>query len=243
MELTERNPPDQYETTTTPLWHFINHPDQQACLDKNRDYEVGLGDSWWSDNVKEMLHEDWLEIGLDVPVKQMFFSGFWSQGDGACFDACTIDWAKFWPQLKGKYWFLSRFKQHLPQPELHHSGRYSHEYSVSISLDDPYGYAETEMVDAAIQQRYPKFPLYQQGQYMGSFDMWNDLAARYQPRLCNELDELETELQELLRDKMRDLYAALEAEYDYLTSDEFLRDRFTDDDTRLFAEDGTIHYV
>ena len=99
------------------------------------------------------------------------------------------------------------------------------------------------MVDDAIQQRYPKFPMYQQGQYMGSFDMWNDLAARYQPRLCNELDELETELQELLRQKMRDLYAALEAEYDYLTSDEFLRDRFTDDDTMLFAEDGTIHYV
>lgn len=241
MELTERNPPDQYETTTTPLWHFINHPNQQACLDKNRYYEVEL-DDWWRFCYDEK-REDWLEIGLDVPAKQMFFSGFASQGDGACFEDCTIDWEKFWPQLTGKYPLLAQFKAHLPQPELHHSGRYSHEYSVSISLDDPYGYAETEMVDAAIQQRYPKFPLYQQGQYMGSFDMWNDLAARYQPRLCNELDELETELQELLRDKMRDLYAALEAEYDYLTSDEFLRDRFTDDDTRLFDEDGTIHYV
>ena len=241
MELTERKPPDVIKTRETPLWLFANHPNQQACLDKNRYYEVEL-DDWWRFCYDEK-REDWLEIGLDVPAKQMFFSGFASQGDGACFEDCTIDWEKFWPQLTGKYPLLAQFKAHLPQPELHHSGRYSHEYSVSISLDDPYGYAETEMVDAAIQQRYPKFPLYQQGQYMGSFDMWNDLAARYQPRFCNELDELETELQELLRDKMRDLYAALEAEYDYLTSDEFLRDRFTDDDTRLFAEDGTIHYV
>ena len=241
MELTERKPPDVIKTRETPLWLFANHPNQQACLDKNRYYEVEL-DDWWRFCYDEK-REDWLEIGLDVPAKQMFFSGFASQGDGACFDACTIDWEKFWPQLTGKYYFLARFKQHLPQPELHHSGRYSHEYSVSISLDDSYGYAETAMVDDAIQQRYPKFPMYQQGQYMGSFDMWNDLAARYQPRLCNELDELETELQELLRQKMRDLYAALEAEYDYLTSDEFLRDRFTDDDTMLFAEDGTIHYV
>lgn len=242
MELTERNPPDQYETTTTPLWHFINHPDQQACLDKNRDYETEL-DDWWSDDVKEMLHEQWLEIGLDVPAKQMFFSGFASQGDGACFDDCTIDWEKFWPQLTGKYPLLAQFKAHLPQPKLHHSGRYSHEYSVSISLDDPYGYAETDVVDAAIRQRFPRMPDYTMSVYRDHPDIWDLLTARYQPRLCNELDELEAELQELLRDKMRDLYAALEAEYDYLTSDEFLRDRFTDDDTRLFAEDGTIHYV
>ena len=61
--------------------------------------------------------------------------------------------------------------------------------------------------------------------------------------LYDELAQLEDELQELLRQKMRDLYAYLEEDYDSLTSDEFLRDRFTDDDTLLFAEDGTIHYV
>lgn len=72
---------------------------------------------------------------------------------------------------------------------------------------------------------------------------WHILAARYQDRFAYELSQLEDELQELLRQKMRDLYAYLEEDYDSLTSDEFLRDRFTDDDTLLFAEDGTIHYV
>ena len=238
MELNSKEP-DAYEQV--PLWTFANHPNQDAVLDKNRYYEVEL-DDWWRFCYDEK-REDWLEIGLDVPAKQMFFSGFASQGDGACFDDCTIDWEKFWPQLTGKYYFLARFKQHLPQPELHHSGRYSHEYSVCISLDDPYGYAETEVVDAAIKQRFPRMPDYTMSVYRDHPDIWNLLTARYQDRFAYELSQLETELQELLRDKMRDLYAALEAEYDYLTSDELLRDRFTDDDTWMFAEDGTIHYV
>ena len=42
---------------------------------------------------------------------------------------------------------------------------------------------------------------------------------------------------------MRELYAYLEEDYNSLTSDEFLREKFTDDDTWMFAEDGTIHYV
>ena len=241
MELTERKPPDVIKTRETPLWLFANHPNQQACLDKNRYYEVEL-DDWWRFCYDEK-REDWLEIGLDVPAKQMFFSGFASQGDGACFDDCTIDWEKFWPQLTGKYYFLARFKQHLPQPELHHSGRYSHEYSVSISLDDPYSYAETEMVDTAIKQRFPRMPDYTQSVYRDHYEIWDSLADRYQDRFVQELAELETELQELLRDKMRELYAYLEEDYNSLTSDELLREKFMDDDTWMFAEDGTIHYV
>jgi hypothetical protein len=241
MELTEHKPADVIETRETPLWFFANHPNPQACLDKNRDYEVEL-DDWWR-FCYDKKREDWLEIGLDVPAKQMFFSGFASQGDGACFDACTIDWEKFWPQLTGKYPMLAQFKAHLPQPELHHSGRYSHEYSVSISLDDPYGYAETEVVDAAIRQRFPRMPDYTMSVYRDHYEIWDSLAGRYHDRFAYELSQLEDELRDLLRDKMRELYAYLEEDYDSLTSDEFLRDRFTDDDTWLFAEDGTIHYV
>lgn len=238
MELNSKEP-DTYKQV--PLWTFANHPNQDAVLDKNRFYEVEL-DDWWRFCYDEK-REDWLEIGLDVPTDKMFFSGFSSQGDGACFDACTIDWEKFWPQLTGKYYFLARFKQHLPQPELHHSVMYSHEYSVRISLDDPYSYAETEMVDAAIRQRFPRMPDYTMSVYRDHYEIWDSLADRYQDRFVQELAELETELQELLRDKMRELYAYLEEDYDSLTSDEFLRDRFTDDDTWLFAKDGTIHYV
>lgn len=241
MELTERKPPDVIKTRETPLWLFANHPNQQACLDKNRYYEVEL-DDWWRFCYDEK-REDWLEIGLDVPAKQMFFSGFASQGDGACFEDCTIDWEKFWPQLTGKYYFLARFKQHLPQPELHHSGRYSHEYSVSISLDDPYSCTETEMVDTAIKQRFPRMPDYTQSVYRDHYEIWDSLAERYQDQFVQELAELETELQELLRDKMRELYAYLEEDYNSLTSDELLREKFMDDDTWMFAEDGTIHYV
>lgn len=240
MELTEHKPADVIETRETPLWFFANHPEPQACLDKNRDCEVGI-DDWWQ-FVYENKHDEWREIGLDVPTEAMQFSGFWSQGDGASFYECAIDWEKFWPQLTGKYPLLAQFKAHLPQPELHHSGRYSHEYSVSISLDDPYGYAETEVVDAAIRQRFQRMPDYTMSVYRDHYEIWDSLAGRYQDRFAYELSQLEDELRDLLRDKMRDLYAALEEEYDYLTSDDLLREMFTDE-RYLFEADGTIHYV
>lgn len=237
MEL-NRKEPDAYEQV--PLWTFSNHPNPAVVLDKNREYDVA--DDYWHRDILERMREDWLAIGLDVPVSQMFFSGFCSQGDGACFDACTIDWVTFWPQLKGTYYFLSRFKQHLPQPTLYHTGRYNHELSVVISLDDTYGYAETAMADDALQQRFPGLPTFSQLGYTATCGLWNDLTARYTPRFCNELDELESELIDLLREKMRELYAALEEEHDYLTSNDLLMERFTDTGF-LFAEDGTIHYV
>ena len=237
MEL-NRKEPDAYEQV--PLWTFSNHPNPAVVLDKNRHYDVD-DDTWYHD-VMEQMRAEWLAIGLDVPVSQMFFSGFSSQGDGACFDDCTINWALFWPQLNGSYWFLSRFKSYLPQPTLYHRGRYSHELSVVISLDDEYSNAENAMIDDALQQRFQGQRASRHSGYTADYALWNDLAARYQPRFCHELDELEDEIIEQLREKMQELYAALEEEYDYLTSNDLLMERFTDTGF-LFAEDGTIHYV
>lgn len=233
------NPPDLVETTETPLWRFENHPDQQTVLDENRSWQVDT--DWW-EYTYEAMQEQWAAIGLDVPYDDMWFTGFCSQGDGACFAQCKIDWTLFWPTLTGKYPFLARYKHLLPQPELHHRGRYYHEYSVSIDLYDAYSESETAMIDAAILSRYPKMTPYQQGEYTGTFDLWNELSNRYRDRFVFELDRLREEVTELLRQKMRELYAALEAEYDYLTSDEYLSARFTEEDL-MFEEDGTIHYV
>lgn len=211
MELTEHEPADVIETSETPLWFFANHPEPQACLDKNRDCEVGI-DDWWQ-FVYENKHDEWREIGLDVPTEAMQFSGFWSQGDGASFYECAIDWEKFWPQLKADYPLLERYEADLPQPKLYSRGNYCHEYSVGIEL------YSVDWIDEELQ------------------------AKGEDPKVIdNEWNALADGLASTLREKMRDLYAALEEEYDYLTSDDLLREKFTDE-SYMFEADGTIHYV
>ena len=46
---------------------------------------------------------------------------------------------------------------------------------------------------------------------------------------------------ETLRGYMKDLYRDLEEDYDELTSDKHLAERFANDDF-MFAENGTIHH-
>ncbi len=51
-------------------------------IDKYRDVLVGHGD--WYESVYEHFKEMMSVIG--IRVDKVYFSGFWSQGDGACFD-------------------------------------------------------------------------------------------------------------------------------------------------------------
>lgn len=138
----------------------------------------------------------------------IWFSGFWSQGDGACFE--------------GRYHYAkgasARIRQYAPEnAELHeiadalqaiqqrnlyqllavirHRGRYYHEYTMDIRMerDSPTGQSMT--VDA------------------------------------------EGVVIEAMRDLARWLYRALEREYDYQTSDEHLDEAIRANDY-TFTEDG-----
>lgn len=239
MELAERKP-DRVEVKETPLWRLENHPDKQKVFEVNRYYDV-QDEEWW-DYIYQRNQEAWGDMGIEVEQENMYFSGFYSQGDGACFTKCGINWGLLWPHLTGNYPFLARFKEHLPQPELHHSGRYYHEHSVSIDLNDGYSYSETAMCDAAILERYPKMTPYCQGGYTGNFEMWNDLALRFQDRFQFELNALEQEIIDLLRGLMAALYKDLEEEYDELTSDEYLTERFNDDPEIMFDRQGKAYH-
>ncbi len=125
----------------------------------------------------------------------IWFSGFWSQGDGACFEG-------YWSHAKGA---ATRIRDYAPTDatlhgiadrlqaiqrrnfyqlaaEVSHRGRYYHEYTMSI-------------------------------------DVTRD-SPRWQPP-TEDAEELVTEA---LRDLARWLYRQLEAEYDHLTSDEAIEE-------------------
>lgn len=140
------------------------------------------------------------EIGklIGIDIDKIYYSGFWSQGDGACFIGS-------YSYKKGG---LKALKQYAPKDkELHriaeglqevqkkyfyticatvkHSGRYHHERSTDI-------------------------------------DVVHHLSEYGNPVHVNDTDE--EEVSEALRDYMRWIYNQLETQYDYCTSDEAIRE-------------------
>ena len=122
---------------------------------------------------------------------RIFFSGFWSQGDGACFEgyysyrknasALIRAYASQDTTLHGiadALQSVQRRNFYQLRAEATHRGRYHHEYCMAISVtrDSP---------------------------------TWQDMTA-----------EAEDIVIEALRDLARWLYRQLEREYEYLTSDE-----------------------
>ena len=195
---------------------------KDAILEEYRDYYVQDGLDWW-DSVYENFIGDMKEIGIAVASHavasrrgtyerpSIFFSGFWSQGDGACFEGRVDDWTTFI-----KTAFPNDTEEYLPlwteseagSPSLHwtHSGRYSHENSCTFHSDfdinneyDP----EEQPLRYAVR----------------------DAIVKYAEILVEKLFE---EAEEFVKGKMKELYKALEEEHDYLTSDDAVLDAIED---------------
>jgi hypothetical protein len=81
----------------TPIERFeaLTKRQQDEILDKHRHYNTEHLD-WW-DGVYDCFKTDMADIGIDVD--RMYFSGFYSQGDGACFEGSVDDWPKFLESL------------------------------------------------------------------------------------------------------------------------------------------------
>ncbi|MFT6670530.1 MAG: hypothetical protein ACJAVZ_002000 [Afipia broomeae] len=194
--------PEIIETTVYRLDELSEH----ARTEARAWYREGAFDHDWYDFVYDDFEHVCEIIGVQLKTRIVrlcgggtrskpciWFSGFWSQGDGACFEGS-------YSHAKGA---LRKIRDYAPQDdELHriadtlqaiqrrnfyqlqagidHRGRYYHEYCMSISVERD-------------------SPVYQ--------DM---------------TDDAEGTVIEALRDLARWLYRQLEREYDYQTSDEMV---------------------
>ena len=199
-----------------PRWLALSKERRDALLEKHRDANVF--DEWW-DSVYGMFVEDCAEKGIEVDThtsrtvggkqaqrRSIYFSGFWSQGDGACFDGRVNDWIKFFEAMKRPD--LVTLYQKTDEPltlAWSHEGRYYHANCVSFSselcLDNPHDDDEDPLLHAA----------------------WN---IAYEEGYV--FDKLEETFAEFVRDLMCDLYKSLEEEHDYLTSDEAIAEYILD---------------
>lgn len=168
----------------------------QDVLDDNR--EINIYDQWY-EHVHENFTESMKEQG--VRVDNIMFSGFWSQGDGACFEGEVEDISKLvdldeYPMIK---MILGMDKGSIgitiDYNAIHH---YYHEHSVDIDIKHDEFY---DMMDAPSE-------------------VHQHVIKSYDEKLAEEMGGFSKDAVDILRGNMKQLYRNLEREYEYLTSDE-----------------------
>ena len=199
-----------------PRWLALSKERRDALLKKHRNTNV----EWWGwwDSVYEMFVEDCVEKGICVEYHNVktaggktvvkpsiYFSGFWSQGDGACFDGVVNDWPKFLvaadhPELTDLYEKLTGLCGKLTDPlclswvhnsHYYHSGRTS--FSSDLYVENPFDEDDDVLQHAT----------------------WDTITEN-----GDVFVSLEDDFIKYVRGLMDGLYTTLEEEYDYLTSDE-----------------------
>lgn len=198
---------------------------QEEFLDKHRDWNVDDSFDWW-DSVYGDFVTQMQEIGIQVDTRTVgthrghryeepaiYFSGFWSQGDGACFEGRVDDWTTFfkalYPADHPKYQPLFT-ESEAGSPTLYwtHTGHYYH---------------------------------YNSCRFHDDFDINNEFDKDEQPlrnavreALIVDLTALASTMFEdaenFIKDQMKKLYSNLEKEHDYLTSDEAILDSLVAND-------------
>lgn len=179
---------------------FKLQPDdvQERVLDHNRTCLVDW-DDWW-DCVYDAFKEEMAAVG--ITVDEMYFSGFWSQGDGACFEGRVSDFKKLFA--------VAEFSKYVGKHKIVkdcafsigwvHRGRYYHQHSLDYA---------SEWTDP---------------------DTNDDNPLREQLKIIeagdaeNLMQQLEDEIPEFVRAQCSKLYKQLEEEYESLTSDEAIID-------------------
>lgn len=199
-------------TATAYTYDELSDDAKKTAIEKCRDWHVD-GTSWWEYVYEwykdEILPEQGFEVKETRNGDAMYFSGFWSQGDGASF-AAGVNVRQFLKANKLSNEFRSLYYWSDPDfgyayANISQNGHhYSHEMTMNI---------ETE--------------------WTGD---WHEDADN--SPAVNQLDELESIILEKARELARKLYRHLEEEYESLTSDESLDEYFTDCDHIHFWSNG-----
>lgn len=175
----------------------------KELIDKYRD--INVHHEWW-DNVYSEFKDDMGNIGIDVD--EMFFRGFWSQGDGACFEGNIEDWAKFLPTIGYKHPVLIELACGSWSWKVSQRGYYSNSGSVhhDVEMENPH--------DCDNDEYFINF--------FSPYLAENDLRSMSWLAILKTFDyeAIERDIKEALTNHMDELYERLENEYEYLTSDE-----------------------
>lgn len=199
--------------TITKTAYTFDELDDRAKETARDWYRQGALDyyDWW-DSIYDDADQIAKILGIEIDRKgkrtpAIYFSGFWSQGDGACFEGkyhyakgATKAIREYAPRdeelhrIADELQAIQRKNFYQLSAHIAHTGRYCHEHSTSIHV-----FRESDWVD----------------------------------------DETADGVAEFIRDFMRWIYSRLEAEYEYLMSDESVDEAIRANEY-LFDENGNI---
>lgn len=183
-------------TETIEIYKFkeLSKEAKETAIEKFRDINVKFDD--WHCSTYDIFKGTATDLGFDV--NQMYFSGFWSQGDGAMFEGSVNDNIIYrLEEVKDKEMKSSR-KNWDRVIKLIKNG--------FISF---YG-------DFTQVGRYYHYKSYED-------NLGYDFQCDYGLNLSNiedVLDDMMNSIREIYEDHCRDLYTDLREDYDYYTSDE-----------------------
>jgi hypothetical protein len=196
-------------------------PEVQAkVIEREQQNEYLMDYPWYEYIVEDFVETKLTPIGFDTTTEQVFFSGFWSQGDGACFDG-KLNVLTYLEHFKLQDKYPLTYQAALEGyvwATIHQNGygnHYSHEKTRYIEI-------ENEAEDAL---RLDVF-----------YDDENKVI-----KLNDELIALQADLEEERYDLSRQLYRDLEKEYEHLTSDETIREQLLDNDTEYLASGSVFN--
>lgn len=196
----------QTHTYVTYSFDELSEEAQEYALEKYWQWDVD--DTFW----QECVIDDAKEIGkiLGIEIENIYFSGFSSQGDGACFEG-YYSYAKQAPK-NIKAYAPEETKLHTIAQNLQDLQRKNF-YCLSANVKHRGHYYHEMCTDIQV---------------------WNDNES-----MGGANDEAHDGIKELLRDFMRWIYRTLEKEFEYRTSAENLKESFQANDVQ-FLENGNL---
>lgn len=198
---------------------------QRNALENNRDINVDYDD--WDEGVIEEFKGEMGEIGVDdIKVE---YSGFYSQGDGATFSSGDIDTRKLFMAVgikTDKYLDMDTDNEGIDKGF----------YDLLDTMEDigQLDRIKIKPEDIGISMRRSN----------RSFSVSVDVEILDEPEDWEEpygfTEDLEEEVTKFLKSKCDDLYQSLEKEYDFLTSDEIVKETLIGNDYEFDEKGNTI---
>jgi hypothetical protein len=186
---------------------------KELVLEKNRD--INVDNNYWFDDGIEAWKERLREYGFIEPDIQ--FSGFWSQGDGASFTSKAVYLDLYLKAFGRDLYFDKQIK-------------------LFLDLIESY-----DVVEFGVERRdYRYVHEYTTKVYYDEYLYQFNRCPRLQRFLSNFITDLCTHMQDKIEELNRKIYKDLNAEYDYLESDEAVMETLEVNEYE-FTEDGRIY--
>ena len=216
-----------HRTIETPVFKFDQLSDEakKRALEKN--YDWNIDHDWWDSVYEDAIMMGEI-IGISIDTRRgskepaIYFSGFSSQGDGA---SCECSYSY-------KVGSLKELKSSAPARYKDHETKKCVEQEGNVELHRICK-ALTAVQRKHFYQLEAKVSTY--GHY--SHSCCTRVTVEHAEDRYRDIGDAEEEITQLLRDFMDWIYSRLEAEHDYLTSDEQIRDSLIANEVE-FTEEG-----